>query len=250
MKKQSKRFTLIELLVVIAIIAILAAMLLPALSAARERARATSCVNRLKQLGISTFTYAGDNNSYIPTYNATYTDGTVAPPWLASFTNTASTGPFYIFYTNGYIASGEYVPSSTANAARIRAIYERFYRCPSDSTFFRQFGDYGGVYTSYCAVAGLGNPGASLPPRLIIGRDEPGVMIMIDMAPQFCKNLCTSIGTPALGDAGLTTAHNSTVNVLYLGGQVNVKQAGTEYREWGNSNQPYAGCIYFDEFKL
>ena len=66
LKRRFNRFTLIELLVVIAIIAILAGMLLPALNAAREKARAMQCLSNLKGIGTAFTQYTMDNNGYAP----------------------------------------------------------------------------------------------------------------------------------------------------------------------------------------
>jgi prepilin-type N-terminal cleavage/methylation domain-containing protein/prepilin-type processing-associated H-X9-DG protein len=120
----SRAFTLIELLVVIAIIAVLAGLLLPAMSAAKARAQAISCLNNLRQLQICWNLYLGDHNDFLPPNDFVYT------PEGAPVSNGVSWCPgLTIFDTNtANIQSGLLYPYNQSTA---------IYRCPTDRSRVR-----------------------------------------------------------------------------------------------------------------
>ena len=213
-------YTLIELLVVIAIIAILAAMLLPALSAARERARSSNCIGKLKQMGIAMMMYADNSAGSTPFYHKT---------------------DVAIIHDCYYVANGMAFPQLIQpflnQGDHDKADLERPFRCPSDSKNFDWNYSSNGYdkETSYIWWFGSGavTGNARYPYKLLLNRrtigiDEPGAAVVVDHA--------TRTGS-TWADGADTSNHPNSGNALSLGGHVLSKVYGTRTMPNGNSTE-------------
>jgi prepilin-type N-terminal cleavage/methylation domain-containing protein len=209
-RKYSAGFSLIELLVVIAIIAILAAMLLPALASAKERAKRSLCASNLRQVGVGCLLYVNDNNDRYPT--AAFNTGWNAyNPWQLS-TNLASAAKELGFNTNNITATGSVTgPTiwSCANRPTLPALNI------AGGTWSIGYQYYGGISTWSSATAG--KSGASASP-VKGSAAKPGWMLCADLVVQLNSASWTDPSAATYSGTYALPAHKKASGNLPAGG--------------------------------
>lgn len=131
-RRTIRSFTLIELLIVIAIIAILAAMLLPALNKARERARTITCINNSKQIGSGINMYTGDYNDLLPPTIVTLL-GNQEPRSISEYFNGISAVGLGLVAAQGYLGPGSNKENIEYPANAPKWLRPAILHCPSNT---------------------------------------------------------------------------------------------------------------------